>query len=373
MPEAKEEMAGIDTLEQLSALVGGGIPEEKRDQAGDEKPVVDKPAADDKKQDGIPGDLHADGDEVGAGSGDEAGADDADKDIPDEKTFEISDKKAQIAAYKAMREKIKSLSSKQQAPDAKELESLKARVTEYEGHIAVKELTASKAFQDSYVAPVRQLGEQFGQVAKEHGLSADDAIKALRADRTERVAIIQREATNAAAALAELLPLAQKFFDKNSDLQVAAKDAKATIERLRTEDASHSQAALAPAIDAQVKELAEKGKHFLLRDSKDNPAWLPSLKERAAKMLSVDASASDRAKVSLLAATSEHYRDLYLSQVSAVRKENEDLKRRLGGISSASPRVGAGGQGAGRKGSDSGAGATTLEALAEETVSAAIR
>ena len=107
-------------------------------------------------------------------------------------------------------------------------------------------------------------------------------------------------------------------------------------------------------------------KHFLLKDSREHPQWMPSILDGARNDLAGSMSDEDRAKSAIKAQLADHYKTLFVTENQKLRDEVANLQGRLGITVSSKPKVDSSSAPAkpGKQTNQS----KTLEELADETV-----
>jgi hypothetical protein len=154
----------------------------------------------------------------------------------------------------------------------------------------------------------------------------------------ERDAILSGEGVPQ-SALVQLLPL----FNQYSKLRaVAAAELQKNQElsrKYQAEDEKQKSLTRKTVMNSAVTALQAEN-HFLLKQSKVNEKWYPSILDGAEKILSGAVEPEEAAKAAIKAQLADHYMGLYIAETAKLREVIAALEKKAGVKASRTPKPG---------------------------------
>lgn len=344
-----------DLVDETVGSEGAEEPEKK----APEKKEDDPPRA---EQPNLPADLFEDSEspKVDPETEDKLVETSVEEEFPDPENASEKD----VSAYKTMRERITTLQREVNLGKEDGHSALKERAEKAEGELEKINLSQSPRFQETFVKPAQEVWGQITKIAEAYSVDAQTIRAASRASLTDRDKILEGE-NLPAGAIAQLLPLMNDFSVRMGSVQKQLNDHQNVAKEFQAEEKTRSDRITTMTLDDAVLAL-RADKHFLLKDSRENPQWMPSILDGARNVLAGSMSDEDRAKSAIKAQLADHYKTLFVTENQKLRDEVANLQGRLGITVSSKPKVDSS-SGPAKPGKQTNQ-SKTLEELADETV-----
>jgi len=196
----------------------------------------------------------------------------------------------------------------------------------------------SPRFQREYVTPMNAVQKEMIEAGKEYGIDAEDMKKALGMDRVTRADFLGEKISNQ-HGLSEILPLCNQYGAMLQRAKDAVEGHNTAVSASIAIERDNQAKALASNINAARDALFAEG-YTLLRDSKQNPEWLPGLKAEAAKIVAGEVEPEMAAQAALRSVISKHQIASLSSQLTASQAEVDTLRTKLSKYVTLSPKGG---------------------------------